>query len=287
MRKIAFLGLGAMGSHMAQNLINAGHKVTVWNRDASKATALGHEKTRIAATPRAAALRADYVISMVRDDEASKHVWLDPETGALWGMPEGAVAIETSTLTVNWVQSLAKDLQHRGHALLDAPVVGSRPQAEAAQLSFLVGGSAEVVKRADSVLKAMGTTVHHAGLNGSGAAIKLAVNALLGIQVAAMAEVIGMLKATDLDLARAIGIIGSTPVVSPAMKNAAAGMLSGNFTPMFPVELVEKDFGYVNATAATHGRLVPMADAARAVMQMAMAQGHGSENLTAVVRLYL
>ena len=96
-----------------------------------------------------------------------------------------------------------------------------------------------------------------------------------------------MLKATDLDLARAIEIIGSTPVVSPATKNAAAGMLSGNFTPMFPVELVEKDFGYVNATAATHGGLVPMADAARAVMQMAMMQGHGSENLTAVVRLYL
>ena len=132
MNKIAFLGLGAMGLRMAANLVNAGHSVTVWNRDPAKAAPRAALGAGIAGTPKAAAGGAEIVIAMVRDDEASRRVWLDPETGALGWLGRHAIAVESSTLSVGWVKALAAAAGERGISFLDAPVVGSRPQAEAA-----------------------------------------------------------------------------------------------------------------------------------------------------------
>jgi 3-hydroxyisobutyrate dehydrogenase-like beta-hydroxyacid dehydrogenase len=100
MSKVTILGTGAMGSRMATNLLNAGHEVTVWNRDSSKLPPLAERGARTATSPRSAVKGAEYVISMVRDDEASRHVWLGEDTGALAGMSQEALAIESSTLTV-------------------------------------------------------------------------------------------------------------------------------------------------------------------------------------------
>lgn len=283
MPDIAFLGLGAMGSRMAARLIGAGFAVTVWNRSPNIARPLADLGARVATTPRAAVQGADIVIAMLRDDEASRMVWLDTETGALGAMARGAIAVECSTLTVSHVRLLATEAARAGIRFLDAPVAGSRPQAEAGQLIFMAGGDVSALDDIRPVLGAMGGAVHYAGASGSGAVLKLAVNALFGIQVAALAELVGLLEAQGVDLARAFEIIGATPVMSPAAKGAASSMLTGAFAPMFPVELVEKDFGYVRAAG---GDAVPMADAARSVMQAAMAAGYGGDNLTGVVRLY-
>ncbi|MGH8430981.1 MAG: NAD(P)-binding domain-containing protein, partial [Solimonas sp.] len=105
MAKIAFLGLGAMGSRMAANLIKAGHHLAVWNRDTARGEPLAAQGADMVGTPKVAAVRADVVIAMVRDDEASRAVWLDADTGALAGMSRHAVAIDCSTLTVGWVQA--------------------------------------------------------------------------------------------------------------------------------------------------------------------------------------
>lgn len=280
---IAFLGLGAMGSRMAARLIGAGFAVTVWNRSPDRARPLADLGATVSATPRRAAEGAGIVLSMVRDDEASRMVWLDAETGALGGMARGAIAVECSTLTVAHVRILATEAAKAGIRFLDAPVAGSRPQAEAGQLIFMVGGDVSALDDIRPVLAAMGGAVHHVGASGAGAVLKLAVNALFGIQVAALAELAGLLESHGIDLARAFEIIGATPVMSPAAKGAASSMLAGDFAPMFPVELVEKDFGHMRAAG---GDAVPMAEAARSVMQAAMAAGFGGDNLTGVVRLY-
>jgi len=284
MTDIAFLGLGAMGARMALNLVAAGHSLAVWNRDASKAEALRAAGASVAGTPAEAARRADVVIAMLRDDEASRDVWLAEDTGALGAMAAGALAIECSTLTIGWARDLSRACDAAKVRFLDAPVAGSRPQAEAGQLIFLAGGDAQALAVAEPMLKAMGGAVHHAGPSGAGAAVKLGVNALLGVQVAAMAEIIGMLGANGVDAAKAIDILGATPVASPAAKGAAASMLASAFQPMFPVELVEKDFGYIEIAAGGGG--MPMAAAARLVMQAAMARGLGDRNLTSLVELY-
>jgi 3-hydroxyisobutyrate dehydrogenase len=284
--KIAFLGLGAMGVRMAANLLAAGHDITVWNRSPGTAVPLLERGASGAASPRDAATGADTVIAMLRDDEASRAVWLDPADGAFRGMARHAMAIECSTLTPEHIARLAEDGAVRGIRMVDAPLAGSRPQAEARQLVFMAGGAAEDVARATPLLLAMGSAVHHAGPSGSGAAVKLALNALFGIQVAAVAEVIGSLRRAGVDAATAVDIMGSTAVASPAAKGAAAAMLAGNFAPQFPIALAEKDFGYFAALATRSGSATPLANAARGVLQMAIGRGGAGDNITGVMRLY-
>jgi 3-hydroxyisobutyrate dehydrogenase len=282
MPRIAVLGLGAMGSRMAARLIAAGHDVIVWNRSPGPAALLALSGASIASTPRAAAAGADIALSMVRDDDASRAVWLDPDMGALAALPAGAVAIESSTLAPDTARALAAAGAARGVPVLDAPVAGSRPQAEAGQLIFLVGGDAPTLDRVREVLLAMGGAVHHAGPAGAGMAIKLAVNAMLAVQVAALAELSGMLAAQGLDAARAADILGATPVASPAAKGALASMVAGAYAPNFPVALAEKDMGLVDAVA----RVSPVSHAARNVLRQAAEAGYGHEHLTAVRKLY-
>lgn len=275
-----------MGSRMAANLLKAGHEVTVWNRTPAACATFADVGAQVAATPRAAVMHAELAIAMVRDDRASHAVWCDEEHGALAGLPSGCIGIESSTLTVGWVRDLAGRFESRGHDFLDAPVLGSRPQAEAAQLIQLVGGRAEVLARAQPVLRAICVASHLAGAAGDGTALKLVANALFGIQVTALAELIGFINKTGLDPARAVEILGETPVLGASAKGAAASMLSGVFPAMFPVDLAEKDFGYAQATADAAGAPLPVTKAAHAVFVDAMRQGFGADNLTGVVRLY-
>lgn len=285
MARIAVIGLGAMGTRMAANLIKAGHQLTVWNRTASSASTLVALGARQAATPKEAATGAEFVMTMVRDNEVSRQVWLDPVTGALAGMTAGAIAIESSTLTPDWVRSLGKTLKEKQIDLLEAPVSGSRPQAEAAQLVYLIGGDAAALKKAEPILKAMGSNIQHVGVLGSGALAKLATNTLLGIQVTVVAELIGMLEHAGADAKKVLEAVAATPVWSVVAGRAANSMLSKNFTPQFPVQLIEKDFGYTVQSAASP-EAVPTIAAARSVFQKAIAQGLGDQNMTSVAQLF-
>jgi 3-hydroxyisobutyrate dehydrogenase len=241
---------------------------------------------KAADSPRAAVADAAYAIAMVRDDAASRFVWLDENGGALAGMQRGAVAIESSTLSISWTRHLATCCAEAGAHFLDAPVSGSRPQAEAGQLIFLVGGEASVLATAEPILAPMASTVLHAGASGAGAALKLAVNTLLGIQVAGLAEVIGALIRAGIDPVRGVEVIAATPVCSPVARSAAGSMLSGEFPPMFPVELIEKDFAYALEGEPDAPTRLPLVEATRAVFASAVAKGMGSLNMTSVVRLY-
>jgi 3-hydroxyisobutyrate dehydrogenase len=285
MAKISVLGLGAMGSRMASNLLRAGHSVTVWNRTPDAAAALVTAGARQAATPKEAAIDADFVLTMVRDNEASRKVWLS-DNGALAGMKKGAIAIESSTLTPSWTRELGGAIAQRGVGFLEAPVVGSRPQAEAAKLVYFVGGDEETLNRAEPVLKAMGESVHFVGSLGSGALAKLATNALLGVQVTVLAELMGLLRSAGADVAGVIKAISGTAAWSPAANNLSSSMLAGNFAPQFPIELIEKDFGYA-IEAAGSPAAVPTIAAARGVFQRAIEGGLGGKNMTGVVLQFI
>lgn len=286
MSRVAFLGLGAMGSRMAGRLLAVGHEVVVWNRTAGRTGALADLGAAVAATPRQAAKDAQAVFAMVRDDDASRSAWLDAADGALAGMRPEAVAVDCSTLSVGHVRELAGAFRAAGRDFLDAPVAGSRPQAEAGQLIFLAGGPEAALARVRPLLDAMGSAVHHAGGNAAGAAVKLMVNALFGIQLASLAELIGFARRTGIDPGRAMEILAATPVCSPAAGAAAAAMLAGRFAPAFPIELAAKDFALVEQSAQAVGAALPVADAARVVYQACIAQGHGADNITGVVQLY-
>ncbi|MCB0834903.1 MAG: NAD(P)-dependent oxidoreductase [Bacteroidetes bacterium] len=287
MSKIAFLGLGAMGSRMAANLLKAGHAVTVWNRDTEKTKPLVAQGAVAADTPRAASTGSEYVISIVRDDDASREVWLDDSTGALGGMSSKALAIESSTLTVAWAKELAGHCVKKSIRFLDAPVAGSRLQAEAAQLIFLVGGEAADVEKVRPILLNMGGAVHHAGQAGHGASVKLMVNALFGVQLAAFAELLGMMRNLGVNETTAVNIVSAIPVCSPAVKNAAGSMLKRAFAPMFTIDLTEKDFRYIVETADANNAPVPVSQSALGVFRKAIEEGYAEDNVTGVAQLYL
>lgn len=286
MTKITVLGLGAMGSRMARNFLKAGYTVTLYNRSPERAVALRAEGAVLAPTPRAAAEGADVIISMVRDDEASRAIWLSADTGAIHGLGTGTVAIESSTLTPGWVSELAGKLRATGAAFVEAPVLGTRPQAEAAQLIYLVGGAAADLARVEEVLKATSSVIHHVGGIGSGAAMKLAVNTLYGVQVAIWAEMLALLDTQGITPARAVEVLNTLPTTSPALQGAGKLMAAQNYAPLFPIELVEKDFGYALATARTLGVATPTLATVHAIYADAKARGYGSDNIVGVKQVF-
>ena len=225
---VSLLGLGAMGARMAVHLLDAGHTLTVWNRSPGPADALRQRGARVATTPAEAAQSAEVVLSMVTDDDASRAVWIGPD-GALAGLAQGAVAVESSTLTPGRVRKLAQAVGERGASFLDAPVMGSRPQAEAGTLIFLVGGDGASVERVRPLLEAMGGAVHHVGPTGQGAALKLAVNGLYAIQVAAVGEWFHTLRAAGVEADRVVDVLSVVPVTSPAAAGALAAIAAGRF----------------------------------------------------------
>ncbi|MEN3111055.1 NAD(P)-dependent oxidoreductase [Uliginosibacterium paludis] len=285
MARIAFLGLGAMGSRMAARLLAAGHALTVWNRSPQAADALVQAGARLAASPADAAKGADFVIAMLRDDEASQQVWCDPAQGAFSTMSSDAIAIESSTLSPDGIRRLGAAAHARGIALLEAPVSGSRPAAEAGKLVYLVGGEAAVLARAESVLGVMGAAIRHVGPLGVGCVTKLATNALLGIQVSALAELIAWLQGRGVDPARVLQAVAATPVCSAVAQVLAGSMLQGDFRPQFPVELIEKDFAYLLSAIGSEAA-APTLAATRAVFRQGIDRGLAADNMTAVIRLF-
>jgi 3-hydroxyisobutyrate dehydrogenase-like beta-hydroxyacid dehydrogenase len=286
MSKIAFLGLGSMGSRMAARLIAAGQEVVVWNRTPEKAIPLAALGAAVADSPRAAATGAGFVISMVRDDDASQAVWLDEQNGALAALAPDAIGLECSTLSLPFVRSLADAFEQAGRVVVDAPLAGSRPQAEAGQLIFLVGGTEVEFERVQPILAPMAGAVHHAGDTGSGATLKLMVNALFGAQLAVVAELIGFAESASIDVARAVEIIGSTPVCSPAAKVAAEAMIASTWSPAFPIELVAKDFAHLEQSAITVSADTPVSQRAGEVYRAGADKGLGNDNITGIVQLY-
>jgi 3-hydroxyisobutyrate dehydrogenase-like beta-hydroxyacid dehydrogenase len=268
---------------MAARLLRAGHSVSVYNRSAGPLRDLVDAGAVHGKTPRAAAEGAEIIIAMVRDNEASRTVWYDGQDGAMKGLEPGAIAIESSTLTPTWVKELAAKVQQTGADFLDAPVVGSRPQADAGQLIHLVGGDADIFGRAKEKFSALGSAAHHVGPVGAGAMLKLAVNALFGIQVAALAELLALLKKSDCDPAAVTEALTSLPVTSPAAKGALALIQAKSDAPLFPVDLVEKDFAYV---LDQPGAILPMTKTGHECFAEAKSKGLAALNITAIAQLY-
>jgi 3-hydroxyisobutyrate dehydrogenase-like beta-hydroxyacid dehydrogenase len=284
--KIAFLGLGAMGSRMAANLAKAGFDLTVWNRSGVSSQELLALGAHVAATPRQAAEQSDIVFSMVTDDDAARAVWLDPNNGAALGLKSGAIAVESSTVTPAWALELGSALETRSVSVLDAPVAGSRPQAEAGQLIFMIGGDADTLERVRPALAILASSCIHVGGVGQGAVLKLAVNALFAAQLQSVAELLGFLSHNGFAAEQAAELLGRFPIVAPPIAAAARMMASKSTAALFTIDLIEKDLGYILRTAADSGAELPGAEAAHAIFRKAQAKGFGQSNVSGLAALF-
>lgn len=278
MAQIAFLGLGIMGSGMARNLHRGGHSVTVYNRTRARTHEHAQAGARVAQTPRQAAQNADVIISMVADDPASRTVWLG-EDGALVEAKPGTILIESSTLSPGWVRELAARAEKQECEFLDAPVVGSKPQAERGELGFFVGGDATALERARPYLDLMGKTIHHLGPTGSGAMMKLLNNLIVGVEQTVLVEAIALAESSGMNMDQFIPVLVGSPVSPLLFQRKLPQLLARDYRAAFSLRLMHKDLTYALAEGAAHNIPMPTVAAAREIMQIAIAQGKGAQDV--------
>lgn len=286
MTAIAVLGLGAMGSRLAINYATAGHAVTIWNRTPDVATDLAADNDMIAADSVADAVRdADVVVAMVSDDVAAEAVWHGAD-GAFASMRPDTIAIESSTLTPGTVRRLAETATAAAIGFVEAPVVGSRPQADAGALFYLLGGAAETIDAAMPIIDVNAGNSTRVGEAGNAAVMKLAINGLFAAQVAAYAEIVGFIERSDLDDEAALATLKALPITSPGLQRILGLIENRNFEPNFPVGLVAKDLGYLAATSENLGAELPIMNAARAVFEMGKNDGLAALDIAGIAHRY-
>jgi 3-hydroxyisobutyrate dehydrogenase len=281
---VALLGLGTMGSGMAANLLKAGFSLAIYNRTASKAERFAAQGARIATSPADAAEGASVILAMLSDDVASRVAWLGPE-GALAAAEPGAVLIECSTVSPPWTAELAAQAVRHKLEFLDAPVTGSRTQAESGQLIFLVGGSEAALAGATPVLRAMSKDIVHLGPSGSGARMKLINNFLCGVQVASLAQAIGWIERSGLDRDKALEILKAGAPGSPLLGAVSTRMVDHDYVVNFLLRLMSKDLQYAHADADTIGIDLTTATSAQALFDTASTHGFAEQDMSSVVEV--
>jgi 3-hydroxyisobutyrate dehydrogenase len=280
--RVAILGSGIMGGGMASRLLSMEFPVTVYNRTREKAEKYAASGAFVADTPRKASARADVVIAMVADDAASREVWLGPD-GALAGAAPGTLLLDSSTISVLWVNQLAAAAADKQCDFLDAPVTGTKPHAASGELFFMVGGSAAGFDRAREVLSALGREVLHLGPNGSGALIKLINNFVCGVEAASFSEAMALIRASGLDREKCISVLGNSALASPLIKRMLTSMGTNDFTPNFPLKLMTKDLAYAINEANRVGVPLQTALPALEMFKHAVEKGFGDQDFSAVV----
>ena len=282
MQRVAIIGLGTMGFGMASNWLAKGFAVSVYNRTRAKAEPLAAKGARIAATPREAAEGADIVAAMVADDAVSRDIWTGSD-GALAGLKRGAIAIESSTLTPDWIKELAELVKGKGGDFLDAPVGGSRAAANDGKLVFFVGGDTATLAKARPAFDAVGQAIHHLGPTGAGATWKLINNVMGAAHLAVVAEALALAAKAGIDLAQATELIKGGVSASPMVLNKIGRMSERRYdTPDFSLKLMQKDVGYAEALARKFGLKLDMIEAVDAVYRRGAAKELGELDVAAI-----
>jgi 3-hydroxyisobutyrate dehydrogenase-like beta-hydroxyacid dehydrogenase len=279
MTVLAFCGLGRMGSPMAARLLDAGHEVAVWNRSPGRAGPLVDRGAREAGSPAEASEGAEVVFTMLADPDAVDQV-LFGDQGAAEVLRSGTTLVEMSTIGPAAVRAIADRLP-AGVEMLDAPVLGSVPQATDGTLKIFVGGEGATVGRCRPLLERLGTP-SHLGPLGAGAAMKLVANSTLGALMCGLAEALALADALGLDQGPVLDALVESPIGVTA-KSKRPLIESGDYPANFKLALAAKDLGLVTAAAQDAGLTLRLAPGAQAWLQEAAAAGLGDLDYSAVV----
>jgi 3-hydroxyisobutyrate dehydrogenase len=281
---ITLLGLGTMGHGMAVNLLKAGYPLTVWNRNKAKAAPFASMGATLADSPAQATKDAEVVLAMLADDEASRVAWLG-EDGALAAMCSGSIVVECSTLSPNWIAELHAAVERCGLKMVEAPVTGSRIQAEAGQLNFLVGADETALATVSPVLQCMSKEILHFGPVGSGAQLKLINNFLCAVQVTSFAEALSWMERTGLRLDAAVEFLKRGAPGSGILSAMSERMARRTYEVNFLLRLMAKDVRYARAAAAQFGIDLQTSSPAQELFNKAEELGFGEKDMSAVVEV--
>jgi 3-hydroxyisobutyrate dehydrogenase-like beta-hydroxyacid dehydrogenase len=278
--RVAFLGLGIMGSRMAANLARAGFELTVWNRTAATAEAFaaGHRATA-AATPADAADGTEIVITMLVDGPQVEEVLTAAAPGA------GTLCVDCSTIGPAATRAIAARLAERGASMLDAPVTGSAPRAEDGTLTIMAGGSAEDFERARPVLEAMGKLIVHAGPLGHGQMVKVINNAVAATNTATVGQALLVAARAGVDLDALVQVMGAGSGGSTMLELKAGPMREHDYTTLFKLEHMLKDVRLCLEEGQAAGVSFPFAALTREILSAGMGRGLGDADFAAMMEV--
>jgi 3-hydroxyisobutyrate dehydrogenase len=281
---VAVLGAGRMGAAMVRKLVSGGFDVVVYNRSPEPAEALADMGAEAVSTPREAAARANVVISSLADDAAVRAVYLGPD-GAAAGLREGTIVLEMSTIDPATVAEIGPAIEAAGATLIDSPVSGSVPLVEKGSLTIMAGGSGQSLEQARPVLDALAARVYEVGELGSGATMKLAVNAIVHAVNIALAEALVLAEGAGVDRATAYEVFANSAAGSPFIQYKQGAFLNPDETPVaFSLDLVAKDLDLILDLAERVGVEMDQGSANRSVAGKAIAAGLGGRDMSAVAQ---
>ncbi len=283
MERVAFLGLGTMGSAMAANLARAGFPLIVWNRTPGREAALAELDVETADHPADAAGRADVIVLCVSDTPDVEGVLFGPD-GVIHGARAGSLVIDCSTIAPSGSWDFAARLRERGVAMVDAPVSGGSEGARDATLTIFVGGAEDDVARARPILGALGRTITHVGPIGAGQAVKAVNQVILAGTYLGVAEGIVLAIKAGLDVEQVVGALGGGAAQSWVLANRSGRMLDNDYPLGFKVALHRKDLTIALQLADQLGASLPITALAAALESGLVARGHGADDVSALAR---
>ena len=270
-----------MGQPIARRLLESGFKLTAYDQDHSKAQDLIRYGGAVAESVAELSSSCNVVLSCLPTDEAVLNIYRGPD-GAFANAHRGSVVIDMSTVYPETSQTISRLGSERGVEVLDVTISGSTPAAEQGQLTLFGGGEQRCFDAAESIFRAIARKWFYLGSSGSGATMKLVVNSLLGIGMQAIAEAVALGEKAGLDRNRLLDVLSQTAVVAPAHVGKLQRAMIGDYSPQFPLRLMNKDFGLILNLAAAVGARMPATVAAFEVNSRQLDQGN-EQDFSAVI----
>ena len=259
--RLGFVGVGYMGRPIARRLLESGFRLTAYDRNRAKAKELIPYGGDVAQSVSELSSSCDVVLSCLPSDEAVLDIYREPE-GIFSNAQRGLKVIDLSTVYPETSQELSRLGSEHGVEVLDVTISGSTPAAENGLLTLFGGGDKKYFDAAESIFRVIAKKYFYLGPNGSGATMKLVVNTLLGIGMQAIAEAVALGEKAGLNRNRLLDVLSQTAVVAPAHVGKLQRAMKSDYSPQFPIRLMNKDFGLILNLAAAVGARMPAAGAA-------------------------
>jgi 3-hydroxyisobutyrate dehydrogenase len=259
--RLGFVGVGYMGQPIARRLLESGFKLTVYDRNDTKTEELIQYGGTVAQSVSELSSSCNVVLSCLPSDEAVLNIYTARD-GVFANAQQGVKVIDLSTVYPETSRRISRQGSEHGVEVLDVTISGSTPAAENGLLTLFGGGNKEGFDEAQSIFRVIAHKYFYVGPSGSGATMKLVVNTLLGIGMQAIAEAVALGEKAGLDRNRLLDVLSQTAVVAPAHVGKLQRAMMSDYSPQFPIRLMNKDFGLILNLAAAVGARMPAADAA-------------------------
>lgn len=279
---VGVIGTGLLGSAIAKRLSSSGHQVLAYNRTMKKAESLKKFGIKITESPKELASKCELVITILKDAPAIEQMAFG-KNGIIHGKHQGLVVADMSTISPILSKNIAKRFASNGISMIDTPVMGGPSLAEKGQMVVMVGGKKRIYKKCKKVFDAIGEKTFLLGENGSGHAMKIAMNSQIAILALALSEGIILSRKSGLDPLTFLKVLNSTYFKTGMSVNKGPKMVKGNFKPSFFLKMMQKDLDEIEFTANKVKANMPMSKLANKIYQKAIKKGFGDRDYTEII----